>query len=189
MPDAPPAATRSESELRDSMSEEAMRIEYWARTWDATYRTLAQRWSTVNSVLVAIAALLAAAAGATGLGKVWSGSLGPGLLALTAAAISGTASALGTSGRATLYNTAAASNSALADAARVFRSTVVRDRPLDEVNREFEALCKQRDTAVASAPVSSGPIKQTAEQLAAWPPGIEAPRSHDADAPGGAIAT
>lgn len=77
MPVIADGATRGESELRLAMAAEADRIESWARTWDSTYRALAQRWSGWNSALVAAAALLAAGAGATGLGNVWSGSLGP----------------------------------------------------------------------------------------------------------------
>ena len=169
------SALRSEIDLRHSMSAEAERIEGWARTWDVTYRKRAQQWSLANTVLVVLAALLAAGAGATGLGNVWGASLGPGLLALAAAAVSGVASALGASTRATQFNSSAASNSGLADAARVFRTTIVGDRPIAEVNRDFDALCKRRDTVVRSAPVSSGPVTLTDAQRAASPPGVTAP--------------
>ncbi len=162
---------RNEGDLRREMAGEATRIEHWGRVWDASYRGLARQWWRGNTTLVVSAAALAAAAGATGLGKAWSGSLWPGLLALAAAVVSGTAGALGASNRATQYNSAAASNSGLADAARVFRATVVHDLPISEVRHQFEALCKRRDAVVNSAPVSGKPKKLSTQQLEARAPG------------------
>lgn len=161
------------------MSDEAKRIEAWARTWDYTYRKLAKKWSDRNSFLVVSAALFATAAGATGLGNVWRASLVPGVLALVAAAISGVTSALGASSRTAQYNTAASSNSGLADAALGFQLTVVEDLPIAEVRGTFAALCKRRDTVVTSAPVSNGPEKLTKKELAAWPPGYHPELSGD----------
>jgi hypothetical protein len=152
------------------MADEAKRIEYWARTWDTTYRKRARRWSGWNTMLVFCSAAFAAVAGATGLGNVWSGSLGPGLFALVAAVASGVAGAVGASTRSTQYNTSAASNSNLADEARVFRTTVVDDHPIAEVSKAFEELCKHRDAVVSNAPVSSPPSKLSQAELAAWPP-------------------
>lgn len=162
-------ATRSESELRLAMAQESERIETWARTWDSTYRRLARDWARANSLLVASSALLAAGAGATGLGNVWSGSLGPGLLALGAAVVSGVATALGASARATQYNTSAASNSGLADAARAFRTTVVEYQLIADVSTKFDALCRRRDTVVRSAPVSGSPKPLESAETLAWP--------------------
>lgn len=152
------------------MAQEAARIERWARVWDITYRKRAHRWALWNSALVVVAALLAAGAGATGLGKVWASSLGPGLLALGAAAVSGVTSALGASRRATDYNVAAVSNSSLADAALIFRTTVVDDRAIADVSQEFEALCKRRDAVVEASPITGPPIQPTQEEIEAQPP-------------------
>lgn len=165
-----PAGTRNESELRQAMADEATRIEGWARTWDYTYRQRARSWSRFNTALVVVSALLAAVAGATALGKVWSSSVGPGFVALAAAAASGVAGALGASKRATDYNSAAASNSGLADAARVFRTTVAFDREIAVVTRQFDALSQRRDAVVAAAPISGPPKKVGRQYLDAQPP-------------------
>ena len=154
------------------MAEEAERIEGWARTWDHTYRRLAQQWARVNSCLVIGAAVLAAGSATTGLAKL-VGPLAAGLLALAAAVVSGIAGSLRASAKSTGYNTAAAAaNSGLADDARVFRMTVVEALPLAEVRTKFDALCARRDRAVNGAPVSRAPWSLSGTQLAAWPPGL-----------------
>jgi hypothetical protein len=160
---------RSETELREAMSDEAKRIEDWSRTWDFNYRMSARSWFRWNYGLVGLGTAAAAAAGATGLGGVW-GTTGPGLLALAAAVASGLAGSLRTSHQASEFNTAAAANSGLADDARVFRVTVVEFQPIGEVEKAFEALCKRRDTTVSGAPVSGRPKALTAEELKAVAP-------------------
>jgi hypothetical protein len=171
----PDSSPRSEVEQRDDMAEEATRIEYWARTWDESYRRLAHSWALFNTFLVVSAAILAAFAGATTLSKLL-GTTAAGLIALAAAVVSGTAGALGASTRATQYNSAAAANSGLADAARLFQIAVVADLPLAEVREQFDVLCKRRDTVVTSAPVSGKPKKAGQPLLAAWPPQVTPPR-------------
>lgn len=165
----PEDSPRGEAKQRQAMENEAIRIEHWARTWDASYRRLAHNWGLFNTCLVVSAAILAAFAGATTLGKLL-GTLAAGLIALAAAVVSGTAGALGASTRATQYNSAAGANSGLADAARIFQITVVADLPLVEVRERFDSLCKRRDAVVGSAPVSGKPKKLAPEQLMAWPP-------------------
>lgn len=156
------------------MANEAMRIEYWARTWDSSYRRLAHNWALFNTCLVVSAAILAAFAGATTLSKLL-GTLAGGLIALAAAIVSGTAGALGASTRATQYNSAAGANSGLADAARIFQITVVADLPPNAVREQFNTLCKRRDAVVGSAPVSGKPKKLSPQQLTAWPPQAKPP--------------
>lgn len=170
----PEGGPRGEGEQRQDMATEAVRIEYWARTWDSSYRRLARNWAFFNTCLVVVAAILAAFAGATTLSKVL-GTLAGGLIALAAAVVSGTTGALGASTRATQYNGAASANSGLADAARIFQITVVNDLPLAEVREQFDALCKRRDTVVGSAPVSGKPKRLRETQLAAWPPQTKPP--------------
>jgi hypothetical protein len=153
------------------MAEEAKRMEAWARTWDNTYRRLARYWANLNLGLVFASTVLAAAAATVGLAK-FLGPLGTGLLALAAALASGLATSLGASTKATEYNSSAASDSGLADEARVFIATVVHDFPIGEAITRFEALCARRDATVNGAPVSRKPWPLTDRELEAWPPGV-----------------
>lgn len=165
---------RSEEDQRQDMATEARRIECWARTWASTYRHWAYGWAQWNTRLVLVSATLAAVAGATGVSSLL-GSVLAGLIALGAAVVSGAAGALGAARRATEYNSAAAANSGLADAARVFQVATVRDLPIAAVREQFEAVCKRRDAVVGSAPVSGRPKRLSAKQLAAWPVDVEPP--------------
>lgn len=169
---------RSEGQRRAAMEREAKRI----LSADLGLHLPQARGAlgVANTVLVVLAALLAAAAGATVLASLL-GAVGCGLLALAAAAPSGVASALGAANRAAQYTTSAASDSGLADAARVFRTTVVNDLPIDEVGRQFDQLCKRRDTVVNNAPISGRPSKVTENDLGAWPPGAVSPESNDGE--------
>jgi hypothetical protein len=168
-------STRDEGEHRQSMAEEARRTEAWARTWDSTYRRLASGWSKINLSLILASTTLAAGAATTGLAN-FLGALGTGLLALAAAIAAGLASSIGASTKATEYSTSAASNSGLADEARVFLTTVVFDSAIQDVIAKFEALCARRDAVVNSAPISRKPWPLTQAQLEAWPEG--APHAH-----------
>lgn len=173
---------RDEHQLRAAMDEEAQRIEVWARLWDSTYRRHASRWSAINLVLILAAAVLAAASATTGLTKSL-GALGVGLLALAAAASSGVATSLGASTKATQFNTSAASNSGLADAARVFHATTVFDWPIADVTSEFQKICDRRDTTVNNAPVCHPPWRRRETPVNVWPKGVDPPKHSETSAP------
>ncbi len=113
-------------------------------------------WRRVNSLVIAVAGILAAVSGGSTLAAATSGRVS-GAIALAAAAMSALAVGLSGGSRASEYEMAANSDTALADAASVFVKTLAPYLAMSDVVRHFEILCAHRDRVVATSPPSYVP--------------------------------
>jgi hypothetical protein len=130
-------------------------IERKAKAWTDLYRLESDRWRLVNTSLTILAAALAATSAGAGLARLTTPVVA-GLAALAAAVVSTVNTALGASGQASRYESAAAAGFTLADDAEVFCATVAPYAPLEQVMERFERLCEQRRSVVQSAPMTVG---------------------------------
>jgi hypothetical protein len=141
---------------RNALVSEARRIERRASIWSSVHRREARMWRRLNTLLVCIAALLAAVSGGTGLtavlGRDWVA-----MLALLAAAASAVTAALGASQRASASMNGAIADMTLADSARRYYLTIAPHVSIQEARSHFDRLCEHRDRVVAASPGDTDP--------------------------------
>lgn len=129
---------------------EAKLIEQRHASWSIIQRRQAAWWRRWNTLTTVSAAVLAGAAGAAGLASEGLGTAAA-LAALVSAGLASIASSSGAAHRGEEAFVSAAANQALADQARIFRTTCAPHQQLTDVRTRFTELSHQRDQAVASA--------------------------------------
>lgn len=140
-----------ESLRRRALIVEAQRIERAAWVWSVLYRLECRWWRRLNTLLLALATVLAAVSGGAGFSQLVDRRIAA-AFALGAAAVAGVSTALGTATRASSAEAAASADLVVSDTARAFHLTVAPYVSLDQAVADFEKLCKQRDQVVAAMP-------------------------------------
>jgi hypothetical protein len=137
---------------RQALIDESVQIETAAAVWGGAYRRRAAFFNSIGTSLALVSGLVATLAGGTALG--WSATAG-GVLALIAAALAAVSTTVSPGVRTGEEQAGAIANTNLADAARVFRTTVARYGSYDDALSGFKTLIEQRDEVVRCAPIES----------------------------------
>ena len=113
------------------------------------HRKEADYWRRMNYMLVSLAGILAAVAGATGLASVLDRRLA-GLIALLAAAAAAAAAAIGAPNRVAQHQTAATDFYRLGYSTKEFSANTGRYGTREEMLTDFAKLTKRWDDVIAS---------------------------------------
>ncbi|MEV1075201.1 hypothetical protein [Micromonospora parva] len=123
--------------------------------WAVLQRKQAAWWQRWNTLTTVSSAVIAGASGAVGLASAELGTVAA-IAALVAAGLASIASSSGAAHRSEVAFVSAATNQALADQARAFRTIWAPHQPLADVRARFAELSLQRDQAVTNAPLQLG---------------------------------
>lgn len=144
----------TEAEHRDALIAQASDIGRKAAFWSETYRRDSATWRRLNTALVIIAGLAAAAAaGVTSLATLTSAArIVAAVAALAAAGTSAVVAALAGAKRSGDALAAAVRETTLADHAIAFVQTTAPFADITAVTTAYEQLLRERDQVVAASP-------------------------------------
>ncbi|HEX6354768.1 hypothetical protein [Actinophytocola sp.] len=140
---------------REAYISEARRIADRHQGWADAQRTQAAWWRRWNTWISATVAILAGVSGGVSLSSSNLGVIA-GVAALSAAVLTGMASAFGSSARSEESFTAATANQVLADRAETFIAAIAPYEPLEDVRRAFDDLRVRQEEVTTNAHLKLG---------------------------------